>query len=97
MVTYILLVTLTAEGRQNFKQSYTTIRDEFKRQVAKLGGKMTGYVTTGPYDAVEIVEMPADDAALGILLGSLSVAEIRTLTLRAFHEDEVKKSLQQMS
>lgn len=97
MVTYILLVSLTAEGRQNFKKSYGTIREEFKKQVANLGGKMTGYVTTGTYDAVEIVDMPNDDAALGILLGLLSVSDIRTVTMRAFPEDEVKKAMQRIS
>jgi uncharacterized protein with GYD domain len=96
MVTYILLVTLTEQGRKNFKNSYTTIREEFKKQVAKLGGKMVGYVTAGPYDAVEILDMPSDDGALAILLGSLSVEEIRTVTLRAFHEDEVNKTLKNM-
>ena len=96
MVTYILLVTLTEQGRQNFKTSFTKTRDEFKNQVAKLGGKMTGYVTAGLYDVIEIIDMPNDDGALAILLGSLSVNEIRTVTLRAFHEDQVKKALQQM-
>lgn len=96
MVTYILLVNLTEQGRQNFSNSYTTIREEFKRRVAKLGGKMMGYVTAGPYDAVEIVDMPNDEAALPVLLGSLSINEIRTLTLRAFHEDEVNKTLKNM-
>ena len=96
MVTYILLVNLTAEGRQNFKKSYTTIREEFKKQVTKLGGKMMGYVTAGPYDAIEIVDMPNDDGALAILLGSLSVNEIRTVTLRAFPEDQVNKTLKTM-
>lgn len=97
MVTYILLVTLTEQGRRNFKTSYTTTRDQFKSQVAKLGGKMTGYVTAGPYDAVEIIDMPNDDGALAILLGTLSINEIRTLTLRAFSEDETKKTLQHIS
>lgn len=97
MVTYILLVTLTEQGRQNFKTAWTTTRNEFKNQVAKLGGTMTGYVTAGPYDVIEIIDVPNDDGALAILLGSISVKEIRTVTLRAFHEDQVKKTLQQMS
>ena len=96
MVTYILLVTLTELGRQNFKKSYGTTREEIKSAVAKLGGKMTGYITAGPYDAVEILEMPNDDAALPMLLGTLSVNDIRTVTLRAFHEDDVKKTLRNM-
>jgi len=97
VVTYILLVTFTEYGRENFKTSYKTTREEFGKQVAKLGGKMTGYVTAGPYDAVEIIDMPSDDGALAILLGSLSVKEIKTVTLRAFHEDQVNKTLQQMT
>ena len=97
MVTYILLVTLTEQGRKNFKTAWTTTRNEFKNQVAKLGGSMTGYVTAGLYDVIEIIDVPNDDGALAILLGSLSVNEIRTVTLRAFHEDQVKKTLQQMS
>lgn len=97
MVTYILLVTFTEQGRQNFKTSYTTTREQFRTQITKLGGKMTGYVTAGPYDAIEILDMPNDDGALAILLGSLSVSEIRTVTLKAFPEDQVKKTLQQMS
>jgi len=97
MVTYILLVTLTEFGRQNFKTSWTTTREEFKKQVKNLGGTMTGYVTAGPYDVVEIIDLPQDDGALALLLGSLSVKEIRTVTLKAFHEDQVRKTLQQMS
>jgi uncharacterized protein with GYD domain len=96
MVTYILLVTLTEQGRQNFKKAYSTTRAEIKTQVAKLGGKMTGYVTAGPYDAVEILDMPNDDLALGALLGTLSVTDIRTVTMRAFHEDDVGKTLRNM-
>ena len=57
---------------------------------------MTGYVTAGPYDVVEIIELPNDDGALPLLLGSLSVKEIRTVTLKAFHEDQVRKTLGQM-
>jgi uncharacterized protein with GYD domain len=96
MVTYILLVTLTEVGRQNFKTAWTTTRDEVKTKVKSLGGTMTGYVTAGPYDVVEIIDVPQDDGALALLLGSLSVKEIRTVTLRAFHEDQVRKTLQQM-
>lgn len=97
MVTHIVLITLTEYGRQNFNKSWVTTRDEFKKQVAKLGGTMTGYVTAGPYDVVEIIDVPNDDAALALLMGSLSVKEIKTVTMKAFHEDQVRKTIQQMS
>ena len=93
MITYVLLVTLTDKGKKNFKQGYTSTRDQFKKAVEQAGGKLMGYVTAGPYDAVEILDMPNDDAALSILLGSLSVDDVKIMSLRAFPEDEVKKAL----
>ena len=93
MPTYVLLVSFTDKGRKNFKQEYTATRDQFKKSVEQAGGKLTGYVTAGPYDAVEILDMPNDDAALGILLGSLSVDAVKIMSLRAFPEDQVKKAL----
>jgi uncharacterized protein with GYD domain len=96
MPTYVLFVTLTDKGRKNFKQEYTATRDQFKKAVEQAGGTMTGYVTAGPYDAVEIVDVPNDDAALTILLGSLSVDAVKIMSLRAFPEDQVKKSLKSL-
>ena len=93
MPTYVLLVSFTDKGRKNFKQEYTATRDEFKKAVEQAGGKLTGYVTAGPYDAVEILDTPNDDAALSILLGSLSVDAVKIMSLRAFPEDQVKKAL----
>ena len=93
MPTYVLLVSFTDKGRKNFKQEYTTTRDEFKKAVEQAGGKLMGWVTAGPYDAVEILDMPNDDAALSMLLGSLSVDAVKIMSLRAFPEDQVKKAL----
>jgi len=91
--TFILLVSFTDKGRKNFKQEYTATRDQFRKAVEQAGGKLTGYVTAGPYDAVEILDMPNDDAALSILLGSLSIDAVKIMSLRAFPEDQVKKAL----
>ncbi len=96
MPTYVLFVTLTDKGKKNFKQGYTTIRDQFKKTVEQAGGRLTGYVTAGPYDAVEILDMPNDDAALGMLLGALAVDDVKIMSLRAFPEDEVKKALKNL-
>ncbi len=93
MPTYILLVNLTEKGKRNFKNGYTVTREQFKKAVEQSGGKLTGYVTAGPYDAVEILDVPNDDAALGILLGSLSVDDVKIMSLRAFPEDQVKQAL----
>jgi len=96
MATYILFVTLTDKGKKNFKQEYTATRDQFKKAVQQAGGKLTGYVTAGPYDAIEILEVPTDDAALPILLGSLSVDAVKIMSLRAFPEEQVKDGLKKL-
>jgi uncharacterized protein with GYD domain len=93
MPTYVLLVNLTEKGKRNFKQDYTATRDQFKKAVEQAGGKLTGYVTAGPYDTIEILDLPNDDAALSMLLGTLSIDAAKFMSLRAFPEDQVKQAL----
>jgi uncharacterized protein with GYD domain len=96
MPTYVLLVSFTDKGRKNFKQEYTATRDQFKKAAEQAGGSLKGYVTAGPYDAVEILDVPNDDVALGMLLGSLSVDAVKIMSLRAFPEEQVKNTLKKM-
>ena len=93
MSTYVLLVNFTEKGKRNFKQDYTSTRDQFKKAVEQAGGKLTGYVTAGQYDAIEILEVPNDDGALTMLLGTLSIDAAKFMSLRAFPEDQVKQAL----
>ena len=93
MPTYIILVSLTDEGKANFKEMYTKVREEVKASIEGMGGKIRGWLTLGPYDAVELVDLPNDDALLNWTLGSAGSTYIRTVTMRAFPEDEVKKAL----
>jgi len=96
MPTYVLLVSFTDKGKKNFKQEYTATRDQFKKMAEQAGGSLKGYVTAGPYDAVEILDVPTDDVALSMLLGSLSVDAVKIMSLRAFPEEQVKSSLKKM-
>jgi uncharacterized protein with GYD domain len=93
MPTYVLLVTFTEKGKRNFKQEYTVTRETFVKAAKEAGGSLTGYVTAGPYDAVEILDVPNDDIALDMLLGSLSVDAVKIMTLRGFPADQVKQAL----
>jgi len=96
MPTYVLLVTFTEKGKRNMKQEYTATRDQFKKAAEQAGGSLTGYVTAGPYDAVEILDVPSDDAALGMLLSSLSVDAVKIMSLRAFPEQQVKNAFKKL-
>ena len=93
MPTYVLLVSFTDKGRKNFKQEYTATRDQFKKAVEQAGGKLMGYVTAGPYDAVEILDMPNEDAALSILLGSLSIDAVKIMSSEGLPRGPSKESL----
>ena len=93
MPTYLVLVNLTEEGRANFREMYTRIREEVKASIEGMGGSIRGWITLGPYDAVELVDLPNEEALLNWTLSSASSTYIRTVTMRAFPEDEIKEAL----
>ena len=91
MPTCILLVNYPASAREKIRD-FPKGRDLVNEQVAKAGGKITRYFTQGPYDAVVLLEMPTEEAAmkLVVFVGSLG---IQTLTMRAFSEGEFVRML----
>jgi len=95
MANYIVLVTLTEKGKQNFKQGWTKDRQQVKAQVQKMGGKMTGYMTFGPYDVVEFLDLPDDKAAARFATMAGATGLVNTVTLKAFSEDEVEKMVKE--
>jgi len=96
MPHYIVLVKFTEKGMQNTKQAWTKDRPKVKAQVQKIGGKMTGYMTFGQYDAVELLELPDDKAAMRFAMMAGATGLVRTVSLKAFSEDEVDKMVQEL-
>lgn len=94
---YIVLINLTEKGMKNLKQAWTKGRQDVKAQIQKLGGKMTGYMTFGQYDFVELLELPDDRAAARFALLAGATGDVKTVTLKAFSEDEVDKMVQELS
>lgn len=89
MATYIVLLNYTEQGIRNIKD--TTKRAESVREMAKKFGVTPKefYWTLGSYDIVDIFEAP-DDTSMAALLASLgALGNVRTLTLRAFSEDDM--------
>lgn len=97
MPHYIVLVKLTEKGAQNFKHGWTKDRAQVKAQVQKMGGKMTGYMTFGQYDVVELLELPDDKAAAQFAMMAGATGLVNTVTLKAFSEDEVDKMVKEIS
>jgi uncharacterized protein with GYD domain len=88
MGTYILLVNATDQGAKGVAEIPS--RQEASRQTAsKLDiVRKAVYMTFGPYDFVQIIEAPDDDAVAKYVLSVSSKGNVRTTTMRAFDEPE---------
>jgi uncharacterized protein with GYD domain len=91
MATYIILQKLTEQGIQNIKGSPARL-DAAKQLAKSMGGEIKAtYLVMGEYDLVIILEAPNDE---GVATGMLAVGmqgNTRSVTMRAFTEDEYRK------
>jgi uncharacterized protein with GYD domain len=81
MATYVLLTNLTDEGRKTIRSRPERIR-EVNKEIEGMGGKLiTQYAVLGPYDFVNIVEAPSNEAIVRIVveLGARGTLQLMTL------------------
>ena len=81
MSTYILLSTLTAEGRKTIKEKPDRIR-EVNKEIEAFGARVVSqYAVLGPYDFVNVVEASDNEAIarVSLELGSRGTVKITTL------------------
>ena len=88
MGTYILLVNSTDQGAKGVKE--IPDRQAASREAAKKLGivRKNVYMTFGPYDFVQVIEAPDDEAVAKYVLSVNSKGNVRTITMRAFDEPE---------
>ena len=90
MNTYIVLVSWTQKGIEEFRDSPSRV-DRAKAAIAGGGGQMTSFhMTLGRYDMIATIEAPDDATYAKIMLLLGSKGGVRTETLRAFPEDEYR-------
>jgi len=91
MGNYILLINWTDQGIKNVKDT-TKRATSFKSYLEKLGGKLTSvFYTFGQYDIVLVVELPSDEVAMSVSLGTGALGNVRITTLKAFNLEETQK------
>ena len=81
MPNYILLSTLTAEGRKTIKEKPSRIK-EVNKEIEAFGAKVVSqYAVLGPYDFVNVVEAPDNEsiARVSVELGSRGTVQIMSL------------------
>ncbi len=81
MPTYVILSTLTDEGRKTIKENPSRIL-EVNKELAKMGVKVKDqYAVLGMHDFVSIVEAKDNDAVMkmSVELGSRGSVQMTTL------------------
>ncbi len=81
MPIYIMISTLTDEGRKTIKKHPERI-EEVNREIENMGAKVLAqYAVLGQYDFVNILEAPSNEAIakLSIELGSRGTVHIITI------------------
>ena len=81
MATYIMLSTLTDEGRKTLKERPERLQ-AVNKEIESMGARVTEqYDVLGGYDFVNIIEAPSNEvmARLAVELGSSGTIQITTL------------------
>jgi uncharacterized protein with GYD domain len=93
MPYYIILSTLTDEGRKTIKEKPERIL-EVDKEIEGMGVKIRGqYALLGPYDFVNIVEAPDNETIMKVSLNIGARGSTRLLTLAALPVEEFIKKL----
>lgn len=93
MPVYVMLTTLTDEGRKTIKEHPDRIK-EVNREVEAMGVKVLAqYAVLGPYDFVNILEAPNNETISRVAVELGSRGTLQTMTLAAVSVDELIASL----
>ena len=92
MAEYVILSTLTDEGRRTIKEKPKRIL-EVNKELEKMGVKVKQqYAVLGPYDFVNIVEAPDNNTVMKMSVELGARGSVQLLTLAAIPiEDFIKK------
>ena len=88
MAKFVMLTTLTDEGRKTIKDNPERIK-EVNKEVEALGAKiLVQYALLGPYDFVNILDAPSSEAVSKVAIALGSRGTLQTMTLAAMDVDE---------
>ena len=88
MSVYVMLTTLTDEGRKTVKQNPQRIKD-VNKEVEAMGVKILAqYALLGQYDFINIIEAPSNEVISKVAVELGSRGTLHTLTLAAIDLDD---------
>ena len=93
MPIYLMLTTLTDQGRKTIRENPDRIR-EVNKEVELMGVKVLHqYALLGQYDFVNIIEAPSDVIAAKLAINLSSRGTVQTLTLTAMPIEDLITTL----
>jgi len=88
MAKFIMLTTLTDEGRKTIKDNPERIK-EVNKEVEALGAKILAqYALLGPYDFVNILDAPSSEAVSKVAITLGARGTLQTMTMAAMDVDD---------
>jgi len=88
MSTYVMLTTLTDEGRKTVKENPKRIK-EVNKEVEGMGVKIISqYALMGQFDFVNILEAPDNDTVVKVAIELGARGTLQTMTLAAMSLDD---------
>lgn len=89
MAVYVMLTTLTDEGRRTIKENPKRLK-EVNKEVEAMGVKiLSQYALLGPYDFINILEAPDNKAVAKVAMELGSRGTLQTITMAAMSVDEL--------
>jgi len=93
MGLYVMLTTLTDEGRKTIKEHPGRIK-EVNKEVEAMGVKILAqYALLGRYDFINILEAPGNETISKVAVELGSRGTLQTMTMSAMKVDDFIKSI----
>jgi len=93
MAKFLMMTTLTDEGRKTITENPGRIK-EVNKEVESMGAKILAqYAVLGPYDFVNIIEAPSNEAISRVAATLGARGTLQTMTMAAMDVDAFIGSL----
>lgn len=93
MSVYVMLTTLTDEGRKTVKEKPERIK-EVNKEVEAMGAKILAqYAVLGPYDFVNILDAPSNEVISKVAVELGARGTLQTMTMAGMNLDDFIKAL----
>ena len=95
MAIYLMLSTLTYEGRKTVKEHPHRVR-EVNKEVEEMGVKIISqYALLGPYDFANVIEAPSNEMMSRVAIELGARGTLQTMTMAAMSLSDFEEGLKQ--